>query len=133
KNKIDAAGLPNPQAEYGGIIVTSFYPQPLQQLAQIAPEVALFQLVPPIETIVPSMYPNIGSALDYITAFARGASIPLGEATPDRIQAIHERRLAVFVWTVNEPDAIIELAKMGVDGIITDDPGLAWATLAAAL
>src|SRR5205085_9497142 len=100
--EIAGAGLPNPRVDYGGIVVTSFYPQPLQELAQIAPEVALFQLVPPIETIIPALYPNISSALDYITAYARGAAIPVEEATEERIHAIRERGLAVFVWTVNE-------------------------------
>jgi glycerophosphoryl diester phosphodiesterase len=127
--EIATAGLPKPTSEYGGIIVTSFYPQPLQELAQIAPEVALFQLVPPIETIVPSLYPNIASALDYITAYARGVSIPLKEATPEHVRTVRERGLAVFVWTVNEPDSIANLAALGVEGIITDDPGSTRATL----
>lgn len=32
------------------------------------------------------------------------------------------RRLAVHVWTVNDPDAIAELVRIGVDGIISDYP-----------
>ena len=37
----------------------------------------------------------------------------------------HRRGRRVNVWTVNEPDAIRRLFKMGIDGIITDDPRLA--------
>jgi glycerophosphoryl diester phosphodiesterase len=37
----------------------------------------------------------------------------------------HRRRRRVNVWTVNDPEAIRRLFKMGIDGIITDDPRLA--------
>jgi len=34
------------------------------------------------------------------------------------------RDLPVLVWTVNEPDHAVALAKAGIAGIFTDDPGL---------
>ncbi len=37
----------------------------------------------------------------------------------------HRRGRRVIAWTVNEPEAIRRLFKMGIDGIITDDPRLA--------
>jgi glycerophosphoryl diester phosphodiesterase len=35
----------------------------------------------------------------------------------------------VFAWTANEPAAVRRLEAMGVDGIVSDDPGMALATL----
>ena len=49
--------------------------------------------------------------------------------TPDVVDAAHEAGLVVNAWTVNEPARMEELASWGVDGLITDDPALARATL----
>jgi glycerophosphoryl diester phosphodiesterase len=38
------------------------------------------------------------------------------------IRNAHRRRMRVFVWTVNDPAVAVELAKRGVDMIITDNP-----------
>jgi glycerophosphoryl diester phosphodiesterase len=51
------------------------------------------------------------------------------EAT--RIAAAQAAGLATLVFTVNEPERILELAALGVTGIFTDRPGLARRTLAA--
>lgn len=45
--------------------------------------------------------------------------------TSETIQAIHESGNKAFVWTVDEPTQMSELIKMGVDGIVTNNPGLA--------
>lgn len=47
-------------------------------------------------------------------------------ATPRLIRAAHERGIAVYPWTVNRADAMAALMERGVDGIITDDPALAF-------
>jgi glycerophosphoryl diester phosphodiesterase len=45
-----------------------------------------------------------------------------GLAEPSVIREAQRRGLQVIVWTVNDPDAIERLVRMGVDGIITDFP-----------
>ena len=45
------------------------------------------------------------------------------------VAAAHDVGLAVYPWTVNDPDRMSELAGWGVDGIITDVPDLAARTL----
>lgn len=42
--------------------------------------------------------------------------------TPELLAAAKEKGMQVIPWTVNEPEAMITLIQMGVDGIITDYP-----------
>jgi glycerophosphoryl diester phosphodiesterase len=44
--------------------------------------------------------------------------------TPRAIEVCHRAGVAVYVWTVNEPELAKTLVESGVDGIITDDPRL---------
>jgi len=36
----------------------------------------------------------------------------------------HELNLAVDVWTINDPQQMLELKNLGVNGIITDRPDI---------
>ncbi|MFT7599946.1 MAG: glycerophosphoryl diester phosphodiesterase [Acidimicrobiales bacterium] len=45
------------------------------------------------------------------------------------VQRAHDAGLAVFVWTVDDPGRMRELAEFGVDGIITNAPEVAVAAL----
>ena len=47
------------------------------------------------------------------------------------IRAAHALGAPVLAWTANDPAAVLRLAALGVDGIVSDDPGMALATLAA--
>jgi len=50
------------------------------------------------------------------------------------VECCHARGAAVFAWTVNNPALLARLERLGVDGLITDDPrvfGLSRATLQA--
>jgi glycerophosphoryl diester phosphodiesterase len=47
------------------------------------------------------------------------------------IDSLHARGIAVFPYTVNTPDNILKLLNMGVDGVITDDPGMAMSCTSA--
>lgn len=41
------------------------------------------------------------------------------------VDALHDQNMKVIPWTVNEKEDMINLLKMGVDGIITDYPNIA--------
>jgi glycerophosphoryl diester phosphodiesterase len=48
------------------------------------------------------------------------------------VERCHARGAAVIAWTVNEPDELERVIVLGVDGVVTDDPGVfARATIAA--
>lgn len=49
--------------------------------------------------------------------------------TPRFIAAAHRHGVEVHVWTVNNPDDMVRLVDLGVDGIVTDRADVALATL----
>ena len=42
------------------------------------------------------------------------------------VAAAHRRGAPVLAWTVNDPAAVRRLVALGVDGIVSDDPEMAW-------
>lgn len=46
-------------------------------------------------------------------------------ATADLIEAIHAEGKMAFAWTVTTPEEMTNLIEMGIDGIVTNDPGRA--------
>ncbi|VAW08468.1 Glycerophosphoryl diester phosphodiesterase [hydrothermal vent metagenome] len=61
---------------------------------------------------------------EYVAAGATIWSPRASTVTADLVTQAHALGLAVIPWTVNETDEIDRLTAMGVDGIITDLPGL---------
>jgi glycerophosphoryl diester phosphodiesterase len=57
-------------------------------------------------------------------AGASAVTLNWGVVTPRAIEVCHRAGVAVYVWTVNEPELAKTLVESGVDGIITDDPRL---------
>jgi glycerophosphoryl diester phosphodiesterase len=52
-----------------------------------------------------------------------------GDVTAQSIEKAHARGRRVHVWTVNDPQDMRRLWRLGVDGIFTDDPLLAFDVL----
>jgi len=44
------------------------------------------------------------------------------DVNQELVSSLHARQRQINVWTVDEPDEILRLAGLGVDGIITNDP-----------
>ena len=67
--------------------------------------------------------------------FARANALSLHQTLCSRaaVSAAHRRGAPVLAWTANDPDAVRRLVAAGVDGIVTDDPGMALNTLATLL
>lgn len=68
--------------------------------------------------------------LDRTVAHGHGAVNPWDELVDEHlVSASRDRGLAVFVWTVDDPGRMAELAEWGVDGIVTNRPGVARAVI----
>jgi glycerophosphoryl diester phosphodiesterase len=52
----------------------------------------------------------------------------VADASAQQIRRVHRLKRRIFVWTVNEAEAMQRLTDWGVDGISTDDPVLALRT-----
>ena len=60
------------------------------------------------------------------------AAAPIGQppyredwTDPERVATAHRRGMAVFVWTVDDPSVLRDLAEAGVDGVYTRRPDVA--------
>ena len=68
--------------------------------------------------------------LDRTADHGHGAVNPWDQLVDEHlVSASHDRGLAVFVWPVDDPGRMAELAEWGVDGIVTNRPGVARAVI----
>lgn len=70
-----------------------------------------------LAALLPLRLPRLLAAVD-----AQAATLNWAVATTRAVQACHRLGVAVYAWTVNEPDRAAALVERGIDGIITDDP-----------
>ncbi|MFK8026193.1 MAG: glycerophosphodiester phosphodiesterase [Ilumatobacter sp.] len=75
---------------------------------------------------IPTGYLVLAADDDAIAAARAGghaAIHPWAEGlTEDRVRACHEAGLVVNTWTCNDVDRLVELERIGVDGVCTDVP-----------
>jgi glycerophosphoryl diester phosphodiesterase len=75
----------------------------------------------------------VDTAGDAESAHAESPSSAIGLAarlaSATRVEAVRTANRAIYVWTVNDDPTITRLARLGVDGIITDVPDRARALL----
>ena len=115
--------------------VTSFNPFVLEAVKKEAPEVIRGQLTGTFK----------GADLKWYEKLALRNLALNGKATPDLIaaeaafleergyhyvRAMQRRGYRVLAWTINDPQTMLHLADIGVDGLITDHPDLALKVLA---
>jgi glycerophosphoryl diester phosphodiesterase len=76
----------------------------------------------------PADYPDGGSALGSADAARHVGATWLSPwepmVTADLMAAARDAGLGVIAWTANSEDRMAELAGLGVDGIVTDNPGV---------
>ena len=95
-----------------GDLVTGFNPDSLATVRRVFPDVPTGLCV----SAFAALDEAVKNCLDGgHTALVPALSLITGELNVD---------LAVFPWTVNEPERARELVEFGVTGIITDDPAL---------
>lgn len=98
---------------YSDFLVSSFEHNELHHFSEICPEVKIGVLMGDVPLGYAEYVERLG---------AYSANIALEAASPRFVEDAHKRGLKVFVWTVDEPEDIALMKRLGVDGIITDYP-----------
>ena len=99
-----------------GDIVTSFNWQTLAAVRRVFPDVATGVLV--------HGRGDIDLAIDECFDVGHPALVPSAFLPTLGLARAVESGLAVYPWVVDDPERVIELAGLGVSGIITDDPAV---------
>jgi glycerophosphoryl diester phosphodiesterase len=104
------------------VLASSFDPAALRTVRALRPDVPT--------ALVIGADADVGAALIEVARAHHRAIHPKSELV-DRLLVEHARALgiALHVWTVNDADEVARLARLGVDGVITDVPDLALAAL----
>ncbi len=103
------------------ILFSSFHPLNLLRIKRRLPQVPVAILTQEGAGLVPRILRGETGRL-----FAPKFIHPYYTDVNEKVMAEeHRRGRRVNVWTVNEPDDMRYLFKIGIDGIITDDPRLA--------
>ena len=115
------------------VAVQSFFPTSLDRIELRAPEIATALLT---TSQLPGAPDGVGFTVGENVAFAvaRGYehSLPDHESvdlTAEMVGAAHLLGQPIVVWTVNTAARMSALSAIGVDGIITDRPDIAYDTL----
>lgn len=103
------------------IVVSSFDPAMLLGLSALVPRVTTALLVEPGHQRITTRLPGF--------VRANGVHIERTLTHPERVIRYLERGYFVNVWTVNDPREALDLAAIGVTGLITDDPASILAVL----
>ncbi len=102
------------------VMFSSFDPELLARVAVLVPDVARAFLVHEGQRLAKTrVAPLIAKAVGAIALHPERTL-----CTPDRVAMWRRRELLLNIWTVNQGSEANDLARLGVDGIITDDPAL---------
>ncbi len=107
------------------VIVQSFEYEYLRELHTLAPDITFYQLVYGYRSF-PPVYRDRTLHLGRFPAIegASGLAIYYKFLSPQVIKKYHAMGRKVVTWTVNDPGDIRRVANLGVDGIISDNPGV---------
>ena len=104
------------------VLLSSFFRRNLVEARKLAPEIPLGHLIGPTRLTVIDRLRGVHIATEAVHPHHLWAS---GHA----VRAWHAQGRRVIVYTVDQAGRMEELWRMGVDGIITDDPGVARGTV----
>jgi glycerophosphoryl diester phosphodiesterase len=98
------------------VVVSSFDPRVVVGFSALSRGV-------PVGVLVGSRTPRLATALPIaLRRLAAAAHLEDGLVTPPRVGRLRRMGLRVVAWTVNEPARAAELARLGVEWVITDRP-----------
>ena len=96
------------------VCVQSFDVRALQAVRKIAPDIRLALLIENKDGFVKNM--------DQLGFTPSAYSPYYGLVDPALVTAVHDRKMRLIPWTVNDTTTMQKLIQLGVDGIITDYP-----------
>jgi glycerophosphoryl diester phosphodiesterase len=101
------------------VLLSSFNPKALKTIKGIMPDMPCGRLLH--NPLLIQLY----RLLPILTAGFTSIHLPHQELSRPLIKSFQDREIMVFTYTVNNQQDILKVAKLGVDGIFTDDPALA--------
>lgn len=116
---IDRAGA------WDRVCLASFSHARLRRIRRLAPRAAT--AASPQEIAALRLGPRLGGRGTLARSGAHCLQVPLRQGpvpvvTRRFVRHAHSQGLAVHVWTVDDPDLMEELLRVGVDGLMTDRP-----------
>lgn len=106
---------------YPKAVIHSFDKKALKQVHKIEPAIPLMQLISFDEGEEAEVTEK---ELKDLLAYASGIDVSYEALTPAFVNTMHDEGLAVYAYTVNDPEAALKLKAMGVNGIHTDEPDI---------
>lgn len=110
----------------GRVVVGSFWDPPLDAFRAQLPQVR--SMITQSEVLHAFIMAHLGLEAFWHTDGSFGeipeTRGPLRVVTPGFVDFLHEHGVTVIVWTVDDEPAMKRLMHMGIDGIISDNPGL---------
>jgi glycerophosphoryl diester phosphodiesterase len=117
------------------VVVQAFDWQYLKAFHEIEPQQVLGALGPP--NLLPDGTPRgdrpkaLSAAwIDEVLKCGAKAAVWNDQVSREAVDYAHKRGLKVWVYTINDPTQANKLLDLGVDGLITNNTGLMWKTVA---
>jgi len=101
------------------VIISSFNPPTLVRCRALMPDM-------PLGYLTETAWTGLPTDAEY-EAFHPNYQM----VTPEMVEACHARNIRINVWTLNDPKIAVDLARIGVQGIVTDNPDRIVEALAA--
>jgi glycerophosphoryl diester phosphodiesterase len=108
----------------GSWLISSFRRETIDRCRHVDSTIATAWLTPGIDAA------QVDSVLADLVSSGHSALHPwVGLLTKELVDACHRHGLAVNTWTCDDPERMVELASWSVDGVCTNVPDVALATL----
>ena len=112
------------------VVVTSFDAASVDRVRTLDPVIPTGRLVGQVDDLEATIADVAAGGHQWIVP---NHSVFTGHTRDAAIVALaHEHGLRMMVWTLDDPDRMLALAAANIDGLITNDPALAVATLSGA-
>lgn len=118
------------------VVVQSFDWAFIKAFHELEPRQVLGALGPPTHHVNGQLAPTDRRAMsaawldELVKTGAKLAVWNIDDVSQESVAEAHARGLAVWIYTVNDPDRANSLLDMGVDGLITNRTSLMWRTVA---